>query len=96
MALVATAGTVRRSQAVFTYGTGAIVDFVNGSFMSLGLEQMEAQWSNLSLRARESIEIYEPRLQKILGVASFKSPPVPGDRQTSDFGKRVERNWSIP
>ncbi len=96
MALLATAGTVRRSQTIFTYGTGAIVDFINGSFMPLGLEQMDQLWALLPERERENITIYEPRLQKILGVSFFLCPPVPGDRQSSDFGKKVERHWSIP
>jgi hypothetical protein len=96
MALVSTAGTVRRSQAVFTYGTGAIVDFITGSFMPLGLEQMEQQWAYLPQRAKEGIVIYEPRLQKVLDVSFFRCPPVPGDRQTSEFGKKVERHWSVP
>jgi hypothetical protein len=71
-------GSVRRSQLVSTYGIGAIVDLEKGSFMPMGLDDLE------SVTRLPSLTIGEPRLEAMLGVTHFRlgpvSEPVPGSR----------------
>lgn len=75
-------GTVRRSQALSTYGPGAIIDFRNQdgapvSAVGAGLDE----WDNHSSAqgTNNTQTIYEPRLQKKLEVAGFRLPPVGGE-----------------
>ncbi len=89
-------GKVRRSQGVFTYGIGAIVDLKNGSFMPLGTKHMDYQWRGLDAEAKEAITIREPRLQKLLGVRGFRTLPAPSDRELGQFDARVKQHWSAP
>lgn len=96
MPFVPSIGTARRSQAIFAYGTGAIVDFAGGSFMPLGLQHMEWQWGGLPREERQSLRIHEARLQKLLNVREFLALPVPGDGQLNEYGNRVERSWGVP
>jgi len=93
---VTSVGSVRRSQSIFTYGVGAIVDLSRGSFMPLGLPQIDLYLSSLPNDVREAITIHEPRLERLLGVRRFYCMPVPGEKQLADFGKKVNRAWSIP
>lgn len=66
-------GRVRRSQAIATYGIGAIVDLEAGSFMPMGLEDWEKQARG---GRPSSTMIYEARLQTQLGVDHFRLPPI--------------------
>lgn len=66
-------GRVRRSQLISTYGIGAIVDLDKGSFMPMGLEDLERPSQGPALR------IGEARLQALLGVDHFRLPPVAED-----------------
>jgi hypothetical protein len=89
-------GAARRSQGIFTFGIGAIVDFTKGSFMPLGLKLMEWQWSRLTSAQRDEITFHEPRLQRLLGVKEFRTYPAAGERQLSDYGKQVRKPFSVP
>lgn len=66
-------GRVRRSQAISTYGIGAIVDLEAGSYMPMGLEDWEQQVRG---GRPSSMMIYEARLQTQLGVDHFRLPPI--------------------
>ena len=96
MNFVQSIGSARRSQGIFTFGIGTIVDFKMGSFMPLGLQFMDQQWYGLPREAKESATFYEPRLQKLLGVKEFRSLPTPGEGQMGDYGDRVEKAWTVP
>ena len=63
-------GKARRSQGVFGFGPGAIVDFPGGSFMPLGLHQMEMLWSDLPVEAKSDIA---SQREKRLGLAATKT-----------------------
>lgn len=89
-------GSVRRSQGIFTFGIGSIVDLRKGSFMPLGLKHMEWQWSTLPAEDQDEITLHEPRLQRLLGVQAFRSYPTPGEHEVSGFGEKVKKPWSIP
>lgn len=91
-----TAGKIRRSQAMSTFGIGAIVDLPRGSFMPLGLDQQDWHYSRLSQEDLEVLTIREPRLQRLLGVQEFRSAIVPGDRQISEYGDRVRKEYTLP
>lgn len=71
-------GSVRRSQLISTYGIGAIIDLEKGSFMPMGLDDLE------SVTRLPSLTIGEPRLEAMLGVTHFRLGPVshavPGSR----------------
>jgi hypothetical protein len=66
-------GRVRRSQAITTYGIGAIVDLPAGSVMPLGLEEWQETSRGTSLTPTV---IHEPRLQTLLGTSHFRLPPT--------------------
>lgn len=74
---------LRRSQIVGVYGPGAIVDFQGGkrsSTVSAVVAGLDT-WDDLAAKsglANDQV-IYEPRLQKKLGVKGFRLPPVAPD-----------------
>ncbi len=73
-------GNIRRSQVITVHGPGSIVDFRAGgrgatvSAVIAGLEQWDEKSSKEGL-ANEQV-IFEPRLQRELGVDGFRLPPV--------------------
>ena len=74
-------GDVRRSQIITTHGPGSIVDFRAGGYggagisaVSAGLEEWD-QWAPPPGLGHPQT-VYEPRLQKELGVDGFRLPPV--------------------
>ncbi|MFF3301347.1 DrmB family protein [Streptomyces sp. NPDC002908] len=77
-------GTVRRAQAITTYGVGSLVAVDNESFIVSGLDRAEESW-----RADEAPRIYERRLARLLGVNYFRLPPASDD--DSKDGMRVRR-----
>ncbi|GAA1414137.1 DUF1998 domain-containing protein [Streptomyces thermospinosisporus] len=77
-------GTVRRSQAITTYGVGSLIAVDHESFIVSGLDEADRSWS-----ADESPRIHERRLERLLGVDHFRLPPASGD--TSKDGLRVRR-----
>ena len=89
-------GKARRSQGVFGFGPGAIVDFPGGSFMPLGLHQMEVLWSDLPVEAKSDIAFHEPRLQRLLEVDFFRKLPTPGEGFLGEYGRTVHKNWGTP
>lgn len=79
-------GKVRRSQLISTYGIGAIVDLEKGSFMPMGLDDLDAATRSPSLI------VHEARLAAQLGVEHFRLPPVAAELA----GGQVEARSSIP
>ena len=74
-------GDVRRSQVIITHGPGSIVDFRAGGYGGAGISVVAAgidEWDTWApppgLGHPQSV--YEPRLQKQLGVEGFRLPPV--------------------
>src|SRR5262245_37671504 len=61
-------GEIRQSQALLTFGIGAIVDFPDHSAMPLGLEN----WPD---RKRSPV-VHEPDLEAMLDKKWFQAPPV--------------------
>lgn len=74
-------GDVRRSQIITTHGPGSIIDFRAGSHggagvsvVAAGLEQWDRSAAPPGLGHPQTV--FEPRLQKQLGVDGFRLPPV--------------------
>lgn len=74
-------GDVRRSQIITTHGPGSIVDFRAGGYggagvsvVAAGLEEWDRWAAPPGLGHPQTV--YEPRLQKQLGVEGFRLPPV--------------------
>ena len=74
-------GDVRRSQVITSHGPGSIIDFRAGghggagvSVVGAGLEEWD-RWAPPEGLANPQT-IFEPRLQKALGVDGFRLPPV--------------------
>ena len=78
-------GELRRSTVVMTFGPGAVVDYrADGapvSAVTAGLEEWDRNFPPQGLLNAQTI--FEPRLQRKLGVAGFRLPPV----FLEDFGK---------
>lgn len=76
-------GKLRRSAVVQTFGPGAIVDFrADGAPISAvvaGLEEWDSSFGPAGLT--NSQRVYETRLQRKLGVAGFRLPPVIDERR---------------
>lgn len=77
-------GTVRRAQAISTYGVGSLIAVDHESFVVSGLDQADQSW-----RKDESPVIHERRLARLLDVDHFRLPPASDD--TSKDGLRVRR-----
>ncbi|WP_406354110.1 DUF1998 domain-containing protein [Streptomyces sp. NBC_01635] len=77
-------GTVRRAQAITTYGVGSLIAVDHESFIVSGLDEAEQGWS-----LDESPRIHERRLARLLGVDCFRLPPASDDK--SRDGLRVRR-----
>lgn len=60
-------GGVRRAQLITTYGVGAVIAVESSSYMVTGIDQWPDQ--------DDGHVIYEPRLQRQLGVSKFLLPP---------------------
>ena len=71
-------GELRRSTVVMTFGPGAVVDFrAEGapvSAVTAGLEEWDRNFPPQGLLNPQAI--FEPRLQRKLGVSGFRLPPV--------------------
>lgn len=80
-------GSIRRSQLISTYGIGAIVDLEKGSFMPLGLDDLE------SPTRLPSLSIREPRLEAMLGVSGFRLGPA---EEKERGGFRVNARRTAP
>ena len=92
-------GKLRRSSVIMNYGPGAIVDFRSGStgapvsVVSAGLEQWDDRTYHKGITHPQTI--FEPRLQKKLGIDGFRMPPVfpdDEDKPESLLGVRFP-NW---
>jgi hypothetical protein len=77
-------GTVRRAQAITTYGVGSLIAVDQESFIVSGLAEADQSWNS-----DESPRISERRLARLLGVDHFRLPPASDD--TSKDGLRVRR-----
>lgn len=78
-------GSLRRSSVVMTFAPGAVVDFrADGAAVSAvvaGLEEWDRAFPPVGILNPQAI--FEPRLQKKLGVGGFRLPPVvPEDDKT--------------
>ncbi|WP_328721473.1 DUF1998 domain-containing protein [Streptomyces sp. NBC_00247] len=73
-------GSVRRAQMITTYGVGSLVAVDNESFIVSGID---------SWNVSEAPVIRENRLERVLGVKSFRLPPASDD--TSRDGVHVRR-----
>ncbi|MFD9839764.1 DrmB family protein [[Kitasatospora] papulosa] len=77
-------GTVRRAQAITTYGVGSLIAVDHESFIVSGLDGAENSW-----RTDEAPRIHERRLARLLDVGYFRLPPASDD--DSKDGMRVRR-----
>ncbi|MEB8337902.1 DUF1998 domain-containing protein [Streptomyces endophyticus] len=77
-------GTVRRAQAITTYGVGSLIAVDHESFVVSGLDAADQHWN-----ADESPRIHERRLARLLDVQHFRLPPASDD--SSKDGVRVRR-----
>lgn len=77
-------GTVRRAQAITTYGVGSLIAVDHESFIVSGLDKAEESWSD-----NEARKIHERRLARLLDVDYFRLPPASDDN--SKDGLRVRR-----
>jgi hypothetical protein len=77
-------GTVRRAQAISTYGVGSLIAVDHESFVVSGLDEADRSW-----RGDESPVVHERRLARLLDVDFFRLPPASDD--TSKDGVRVRR-----
>ncbi|MFJ8191371.1 DrmB family protein [Streptomyces sp. NPDC096094] len=77
-------GTVRRAQAISTYGVGSLIAVDHESFVVSGLDEADRSW-----RRDESPVVHERRLARLLDVDCFRLPPASDD--TSKDGVRVRR-----
>ncbi|MFS4093956.1 DrmB family protein [Streptomyces sp. AF1A] len=77
-------GTVRRAQAITTYGVGSLVAVDHESFIVSGLDDADRSWND-----HEARRIHERRLERLLGVDHFRLPPA-SDEASKD-GLRVRR-----
>ncbi|MFF1962618.1 DrmB family protein [Streptomyces sp. NPDC058232] len=77
-------GTVRRAQAITTYGVGSLIAVDQESFIVSGLDEADQSWN-----ADESPRISERRLARLLGIDHFRLPPASDD--ASKDGLRVRR-----
>jgi hypothetical protein len=79
-------GELRRSSVVMTFAPGAVVDFrADGAPVSAvvaGLEEWDQNFPPAGLANPQVI--YEPRLQKKLGVDGFRLPPVVPEKLGKD------------
>ncbi len=79
-------GELRRSAVVMTFAPGAVVDFraekAAVSAVVAGLEEWDRSFAPPGLANPQVV--YEPRLQRKLGVAGFRLPPVVWDSGNSD------------
>jgi len=74
-------GDVRRSQIITSHGPGSIVDFRAGGYGGAGVSVVAAgleEWDRWAPPPGlgHSQTVYEPRLQRQLGVDGFRLPPV--------------------
>ncbi|MDR3081680.1 MAG: DUF1998 domain-containing protein, partial [Streptomyces sp.] len=77
-------GSIRRAQAITTYGVGSRVAVDHESFIVSGLDGADTNWWS-----SESPQVHEQRLARLLDVAYFRLPPASDD--SSRDGLRVRR-----
>lgn len=87
-------GDVRRSQVIVTHGPGSIVDFRAGGFggagvsvVAAGLEEWDRSAPPPGLGHPQTV--YEPRLQKQLGVDGFRLAPVAPQVSPGSYSQRA-------
>lgn len=87
-------GDVRRSQVITSHGPGSIIDFRAGSHggagvsvVAAGLEEWDRWAPPPGLGHPQTV--YEPRLQKQLGVDGFRLPPVAPQEAPGVYSRRA-------
>lgn len=82
-------GKLRRSTIISTFAPGSVVDFRAGdaaiSGVVAGLEEWDANFRPKGLLNPQSV--FEPRLQRKLGVKGFRLPPVIDDNWRDENGQ---------
>ena len=87
-------GDVRRSQIIITHGPGSIIDFRAGGYGGAGISVVAAgleEWDRWAPPPGlgHPQTVYEPRLQKQLGVDGFRLPPVAPQVAPRVYSKRA-------
>jgi hypothetical protein len=87
-------GDVRRSQIIITHGPGSIIDFRAGGYGGAGLSVVAAgleEWDRWAPPPGlgHPQTVFEPRLQKQLGVDGFRLPPVAPQVAPGVYSKRA-------
>jgi len=80
---------LRRSQAVTTFGPGAIVDLRNVSAMMAGTNF----WPEP--KADDDVEIHEPNLEKLLGVDGFRLPATKSGSSDKNIPAVIFPRWLV-
>ena len=79
-------GALRRSAVLSTYGPGAVGDFRSGgspiSVVLAGLEEWDRNFPPIGVANPQAI--FEPRLQRKLGVRGFRLPPICAESTDSE------------
>ncbi len=87
-------GNLRRSTFVTTFGPGAVVDFTVGgapvSAVMSGLEEWDTSFYPAGIANNQTV--FEPRLQKLLGVDGFRLPPVIDEKYIDNNGNPDRRS----
>jgi len=87
-------GNLRRSTVVMTFGPGSVVDFrAEGAPVSAvvaGLEEWDSSFKPAGLANHQTV--FEPRLQRQLGVAGFRLPPVVDENYKDSEGNPDRRS----
>lgn len=87
-------GDVRRSQIITTHGPGSIIDFRAGGYGGAGISVVAAgldEWDHWAPPPGlgHPQTVYEPRLQKQLGVDGFRLPPVAPQVAPGEYSARA-------
>lgn len=87
-------GNMRRSMVVLMSGPGSIVDFrADGAPVSAVVAGLEEWDKYFSVNGQENEQkVYEPRLQRKLGVYGFRLPPVIDELFRDDEGRPDPRS----
>jgi hypothetical protein len=88
-------GSIRRSHIVTTYGPGSIIDFRNPSGAPLsgvlsGLEEWDSAARDNNAGLNHPQVIHEVRLERRLGVAGFRLPPVKSSRNEREQASSID------
>ncbi len=78
--------SLRRSQAISTFGPGSIVDLRNGSAMMVGMDFCKDD---------HLLEIHEPNLERALKVTGFRVPTTANQGDGKDLPAVIFPRWMV-